>query len=150
MASTLTNLLYHIVFSTKHRQPLILPDFRDDLYKYMGGINRSEKGVLLEIGGMPDHVHLVTRFRSDPSVAHMVKVFKAKSSKWVNEQHARRTKFAWQTGYAAFTVSKSQLPAVRRYAQRQESHHRRRTFQEEYRVLLQKHEIDFEERYIWD
>jgi putative transposase len=85
MGSTLTNLTYHIVFSTKGRQPLVLPALRDDLYAYVGGIIRGEGGILLEIGGMPDHIHLATRFRSEPSVADMVKTRKAKSSKWANQ-----------------------------------------------------------------
>ena len=86
MASTLTNLLYHIVFSTKHREPIITSPIRSDLYAYMGGIIRGEGGVLLEVGGMPDHVHLVTRFKSEPSVATMLKKIKSKSSQWLNDK----------------------------------------------------------------
>src|SRR5688572_8212844 len=110
MANTYTNLLYHIVFSTKHREPLILPTLRDDLHAYIGGIIRAEGGVLLEIGGMADHVHVVTRLKADPSVAEMIKIFKAKSSKWWNEQPNRPGRFSWQRGYGAFTISPSQLP----------------------------------------
>jgi putative transposase len=113
MSSTLTNLLYHIVFSTKNREPIITKPIRAELYKYIGGIIRGEGGKLLEIGGMPDHVHLVVRFKAEPSVATMVKIIKSKSSKWLNEQPKRPGRFEWQRGYAAFTVSASQLDAVR-------------------------------------
>lgn len=149
MANTYTNLLYHIVFSTKHREPLILPQFRDDLYAYIGGIIRGEGGVLLEIGGMPDHIHAVTKFKTEPSVAEMIKVFKAKSSKWWNEQPNRLGRFSWQVGYGAFTISPSQLPTVIRYVQNQEDHHRAVSFQDEFRALLDKHGIEYDERYLW-
>jgi REP element-mobilizing transposase RayT len=131
MSSTLTNLLYHIVFSTKNREPIITKPIRTEFFKYIGGIIRGEGGVLLEIGGMPDHVHLVVRFKAEPSVATMVKVIKSKSSKWLNEQPKRPGRFEWQRGYAAFTVSVSQLRSVRAYVKNQEQHHRRRSFQEE-------------------
>src|SRR5215471_16573691 len=120
MPSSYTNLLYHLVFSTKERRPLITPELSADLYPYLGGIVRQEGGMLLEVGGMPDHVHLVARFRADLAVADMMRVIKANSSKWVNERASRAVDFAWQTGYGAFTVSGSQLPVVRRYVQRQE------------------------------
>ena len=113
MASTLTNLLYHIVFSTKHREPIITKPIRADLYAYIGGIVSGEGGVLLDIGGMPDHVHLVTRFKSEPSVATMLKKIKSKSSQWLNDKPNRPGRFQWQTGYGAFTVSVSQLDFVR-------------------------------------
>src|SRR2546423_13818029 len=93
MASTLTNLLYHVVFSTKNREPIITAPIRENLYKYIGGIVRGEGGILLEIGGIPDHVHLVTRFKSEPSVATMIKIIKSKSSKWLNEQPQRPGRF---------------------------------------------------------
>ena len=150
MASTLTNLLYHIVFSTKHREPIITSPIRNDLYAYMGGIIRGEGGVLLEIGGMPDHVHLVTRFKSEPSVATMLKKIKSKSSQWLNDKPKRPGRFQWQVGYGAFTVSVSQLDAVRGYVQNQEQHHRRKTFQDEFRKLLERHNIAYDERYVWD
>lgn len=150
MASTLTNLLYHIVFSTKNREPIITAPIRENLYKYIGGIIRGEGGALLEIGGTTDHVHLVVRFKSEPSVATMIKIIKSKSSKWLNEQPKRPGRFEWQRGYAAFTVSVSQLSKVRAYVRNQQQHHRRKTFQEELREILDKHGVAYEERYIWD
>ena len=150
MASTLTNLLYHIVYSTKHREPWIIPSLCDDLYDYIGGIIRGEGGVLLAIGGITDHIHIVARFKTEPSVAQMIKTIKAKSSKWVNELPGRVDRFSWQIGYGAFTVSASQLPKVIRYVQNQEEHHRKTTFQEEFISLLKKHKIEYDERFLWD
>jgi REP element-mobilizing transposase RayT len=150
MASTLTNLLVHIVFSTKNREPIITSPIRPDLYKYMGGIIRGEGGKLLEIGGIADHVHLVIRLKSIHSVATIVKIVKSKSSKWLNSQPKRPGRFEWQRGYAAFTVSASQLGPVRQYVRNQEQHHRRVSYQDELRAFLDKHGIEYDERYIWD
>jgi putative transposase len=149
MADTLTNLLFHIAFSTKDREPLIRPAFRDELQKYIAGIVRNEGGVLLGVGGMPDHLHLVTKFKSDRSVAEIVRLIKANSSKWVNEEHGAAGRFAWQIGYGAFTVSRSQLDALLNYVANQESHHRVRSFQDEYREFLIKHGVEFDEKYLW-
>jgi putative transposase len=148
MADTFTNLLYHLVFSTKDRRPLITDDFRERLYEYIGGITRSEGGCLLEIGGVPDHVHILARFKSDLSVAEMVKRIKAKSSKWLNEQPGRSDRFQWQAGYGAFSVSESRAPAVRTYIQRQPEHHARVSLRDELASLLEKNGIEFDERYL--
>ncbi len=149
MAATLTNLVFHIVFSTKERQPLIRETFRDELEKYMSGIVRNEGGVTLGIGGMPDHIHVIAKFKPDRSVADMVRLIKANSSKWVNENHGQSGRFAWQAGYGAFSVSLSQLDALRDYVANQKSHHASRSFQEEYLEFLNKHGIEFDQRYVW-
>jgi REP element-mobilizing transposase RayT len=150
MANTYTNLLYHVVFSTKNRIPLIGKAMQDDLYAYVGGIVRGEEGVLLEIGGMPDHVHLLIRLRPTAAIAEILHRVKAKSSKWANTQQKRLRKFGWQDGYSAFTVSESRAASVRKYIREQESHHRRLSFQDELRGLLRKHGVEFEERYLLD
>jgi putative transposase len=149
MASTLTNLLYHIVFSTKDREPLIRTAFRDELEKYIAGIVRNEGGILLGIGGMPDHLHVVVKFKPDRSIAEMLRLIKANSSKWVNEKHGEPGRFAWQSGYGAFSVSQSQLDGVLAYVGNQEAHHRVRSFQDEYREFLVKHGVEFDEMYLW-
>ncbi len=149
MASTLTNLLYHIVFSTKDREPLIRPAFSDNLEKYIAGIIRNEGGILLGIGGMPDHTHLITKFKPDRSISDMVRLIKANSSKWVNENHGDPGRFAWQSGNGAFTVSQSQLEALTAYVANQQVHHRTRSFQDEFRDFLTKHGITFDEQYVW-
>lgn len=149
MASTFTNLLYHIVFSTKQRKPLISVELRPELYKYISGIIRAEGGKLLEIGGVSDHVHIVTKLKATHAIAHVVQLIKANSSKWINERPDRPHAFAWQTGYAAFSVSESQVESVRKYVRNQETHHKRRSFQDELLALLRKHKIEFDERYVW-
>ncbi len=115
MAGTYTNLLYRIVFSTKNRLPLITQTIQQDLYNYIGGIIRNRGGTLLEIGGMPDHVHLLAKFKPTPAVAEMLQYIKGDSSKWVNETKSGLRKFGRQAGYSAFSVSKSQTPQVEQY-----------------------------------
>jgi putative transposase len=149
MAATFTNLLFHIIFSTKDREPLIRDGFRDELEKYIAGIVRNERGILLGIGGMPDHLHLIAKFKPDRSVAEMVRLIKANSSKWVNEKHGSSGRFAWQSGYGAFSVSQSQLKALKAYVANQREHHQTRSFQDEFREFLNKHDIEFDERFIW-
>lgn len=149
MAGTYTNLLYHLTFSTCDRIPMISETLKSDLYSYIGGIIRGEGGTLLEINGMPDHVHLLAKFKPTKPVSEMLNRIKAKSSKWVNGEKSNMRKFGWQDGYAAFSVSESQVAPVRRYIQDQESHHSRRSFQDEFRSLLDKHGIEYEERYLW-
>ena len=151
MPGTFTNLLYHLVFSTKERLPLIGESFQEELYKYMGGIIRGEGGVLLEIGGIADHVHLLAKLKPTIAVSDMLRLLKANSSKWINdEQKVKQRKFGWQDGYAAFTVSESQAPRVVRYIRSQEAHHRKLDFKEELIALLKKHRIEYDERYLWD
>ena len=150
MANTYTNLLFHIVFSTKNRAAIIGHAVREPLYQYIGGVIRGEAGTLLEIGGVADHVHLLARFKAAVAVATMVRQIKTSSSKWLNQRLGAGFKFAWQAGYGAFTVSESQVSQVRRYIQNQAEHHRKRTFQEELREMLSKHNIEFDERYLWD
>jgi putative transposase len=150
VAGTFTNLLYHVVFSTKDRQALIPAALRAELDKYIGGILHNQGGILLEIGGMPDHIHIVAKLPADRSVSEMVRLIKANSSKWVNERTAPAVSFGWQSGYGAFSVSASQLEDVRGYVRRQEEHHRVRTFREEFVEFLKWHEIAYDERYLWD
>jgi REP element-mobilizing transposase RayT len=149
MANIYSKLFYHIIFSTKDREPLISAGLCTDLYAYIGGIVRARKSMLFEIGGMPDHVHLVIRSRPDLSAAELVRVVKANSSKWVNERPGSIGRFSWQEGYGVFGVSFSQLAGVREYVRSQAEHHRTRTFQEEYREFLRRHEIEFDEAYLW-
>jgi putative transposase len=143
-----TFLLYHVVFSTKDRMPVIHGEMRERLYEYMGGIVRGERGVLLEIGGVPDHVHLLTKLKSDMAVAEMVRLVKSNSSKWWNELDGTKDRFEWQTGYGAFTVSESQVRRVRSYIQTQESHHAKVSFRDELITLLKKHGIEYDEKYL--
>ncbi|MFY9823283.1 MAG: IS200/IS605 family transposase [Thermoanaerobaculia bacterium] len=147
MASTFINLLFHIVFSTKDRLPLIHGNLREPLYEYMGGIIRGEGGILLEIGGVPDHVHLIAKSKADIALSGLVGRIKAGSSKWHNKKN-NGGRFEWQIGYGAFSVSESQVSIVRRYIQTQEAHHARVSFKDELIVLLKKHRIEYDERYL--
>jgi len=148
MARTYTKLIYHIVFSTKERIPLITTEIRDRLYEYLGGVIRGEKGSLMEIGGMPDHVHILARFGAAIAVSEMLKRIKGSSSHWLSQ--ATGTWFAWQNGYGAFSVSESQVAAVRKYIQQQEEHHKRISFKDELISLLRKHRIEFDESDLFD
>ena len=154
MAGTYTKLIFHVIFSTKNREPLITPRLREKLYPYIGGIVRGRVGSLLEIGGMPDHLHLVIRTKPDTSISEAVRLVKANSSKWINEQEQEQTagsagRFGWQSGYGAFSVSLSQASAVRDYVRTQEEHHRVRSFREEYVEFLRRHEVAFDEQHLW-
>ncbi|MFY9819970.1 MAG: IS200/IS605 family transposase [Thermoanaerobaculia bacterium] len=148
MASTFTNLLFHIVFSTKDRLPVIHGDLREPLYEYMGGIIRSEGGILLEIGGVPDHVHLLVKSKADIALSDLVGHIKAGSSKWRNKKNTKANRFEWQVGYGAFSVSESQVSRVRKYIQTQEAHHAKVSFKDELITLLKKHGIEYDERYL--
>jgi REP element-mobilizing transposase RayT len=149
MPSTYTNLLYHIVFSTKDRTPLIDDEFREELYQYIGGIIRAEGGVQLEIGGLSDHIHILAKIKPAMPVSDMLAKVKANSSKWVNEHKMKMRKFGWQEGYAAFTVSESQVPNVREYIRNQVEHHRKQSYQEEFVALLERHGIEYDTQYLW-
>jgi len=150
MATTFSRLLYHIVFSTKKRVPFIDPHLRGELYPYMVGIIRQQGGWLLALGGMPDHVHVLVRLKPDMAVSDLVRHVKSGSSKWVHERAEPVPDFAWQAGYAVFSVSESNEGAVRSYIQTQEKHHHRSTFEEELIVLLRKHGIEFDPAYLLD
>ncbi|MBL8888313.1 MAG: IS200/IS605 family transposase [Phycisphaerales bacterium] len=150
MSGTHSQMLFHIVFSTKRRTPWITPDVAKRLYPYMGGIVRAEKDVLYDIGGIEDHVHLLIRSRPEASISNLMRTVKARSSKWVHAEFPELKKFAWQEGFGAFTVSKSQEPAVKRYIARQAQHHKKEDFKSEYVRMLRAHEIEFEMRHLFD
>ncbi|MBK8207437.1 MAG: IS200/IS605 family transposase [Planctomycetes bacterium] len=150
MGHTYTNLSYHLVFSTKDRLPLISKVAQPRLYAYIGGIIRELKGETLAIGGVEDHVHILCRLGTAVSMADALRQIKGSSSKWANDELKLDTKFAWQTGYAAFTVSQSKIGNVEKYIAEQQDHHRQRGFKDELLDFLQKHGIEYDERYLWD
>lgn len=150
MASTFTCLDYHVVFSTKYRKQTINEQLREELCRYLGGIVRAEKGCLREIGGMPDHVHLLVGIPPTVALSDAIRLLKTNSSKWVNERFDRLAKFQWQTGYAAFTVSLSQRDTVARYIRNQAEHHRQRSFEEEFVELLERHQIEYDPQYLFE
>jgi REP element-mobilizing transposase RayT len=151
MGHTSTNLLVHLIFSTKQRAPCITTEIESDLHAYLGGIIREIGGVALAINGTTDHVHILTRVPAKRSIADLVcGLTKTNSSRWIHERWPEHLEFAWQTGYGAFTVSESGVDGVRDYISRQKEHHKNRSFQEEFLTFLRKNKITFDERYLWD
>lgn len=150
MPGTYSQILLHIVFSTKRRQPWISPVVAERLYPYLGGIIRAEQGTLYTVGGVEDHVHLYLRWRPNAPISDLMRTVKARSSKWIHETFPLLTTFAWQEGYSVFSVSPSQEEVVKKYIDRQAEHHRKETFQTELLQLLRSHGIEFEEKYVFD
>lgn len=150
MPHTYTKLLIHAVFSTKQRLPLINDAWRDRLYRYMAGILDAKQGHLIRAGGVSDHVHLLRRLNASTSAAEAMRLIKTNSAKWIHETYDQAKNFAWQTGYGAFSVSESMQQEVIDYVNAQQEHHRRMSFQEEYRAMPTRHGIDFDERHLWD
>lgn len=152
MPRTYTQLLYHVVFSTKHRRRWIAADIAPRLYAYVGGIVREHGGVLLAMGGIEDHVHLYIRWRQDSAVSEMMRTIKAASSKWLHDTYPHLGDFAWQDGYAAFTVAKQGERALKDYiaGQREHHHHTGEDFAGELRRLLEERGVEYEERYLLD
>lgn len=140
--------LSHRFFGTKGRAQSIGPDMRDDVSRYLGGIIKSENGLPLEIGAVADHVHLLVRLPPTVALADLLRTLKANSSKWLNDTRFPRRTFAWQDGYAAFTVSQSQLGRVATYVRNQAEHHRRMTFREELIALFERNGVKYDERYL--
>lgn len=140
----------HIVFSTKDRVPLIDPEWQARMYSYAGGIARANKCTLLAAGGMPDHVHFLVQQHPTLSTSDLLRLIKANTSGWVHRTFPSAGDFAWQRGFGAFSVSLSNISRVRRYIDNQAEHHKRMTFQEEFIALLQRHEIEYDPRYLWD
>ena len=149
MAQSFTNLLYHLVFSTKHREPWISDTVEGRVHSFLGGLIRGQKGIALEINGMADHVHILAKLTQSKAVADVLRDLKANSSGWIHAEFPSLKAFSWQLGYAAFTVSESQVERVREYIRNQKEHHRRVTFQEELISLLREHGVDFDEQYLW-
>ena len=129
---------------------LISPDLEERLYAFMGGIVRDLRCTLVAGNGMPDHVHLLVRYRADLSHSDMLQQIKGRSSKWINETSPQRGHFSWQAGYGGFTVSKSVLPEVEAYIARQKEHHQRMDFRTEFMELLRRHGIEFDEATVFE
>jgi putative transposase len=140
----------HFVFSTKGRQDWINPEVAEQLHRYFGGLVRTLGSELIRAGGMPDHVHLLISLGRGVSLSEAMRVLKANSSGWIHDTFPELSQFAWQSGYGAFAVSASKVGEVIDYIANQQEHHRGFTFQQEFRLMLQKHGIEWDERYVWD
>jgi len=150
MGHTHTNLLFHIVFSTKERVPQLDADLKLRLFAYMGGIFRELGGAALDINGPADHIHILALLPAKLGLSETVGKVKANSSGWVHREFPAKWSFAWQTGFAAFTVSHSQKQSVLDYIASQEKHHQKVSFKEEFIAFLKKHEIEYDDKYLWE
>jgi REP element-mobilizing transposase RayT len=150
MAHSFHQNFAHLVFSTKERRPIITAEIQSRLHAYLGGIVRELDGSPLKINGMPDHVHILAKTPRTIADMDFMRTLKTNSSKWVHETFPSLSHFAWQVGYGWFSVSKSVTTDVEGYIERQQEHHRRMSFQEEFLAILKKHEIEYDERFLWD
>jgi putative transposase len=150
MPQSLSRVIIHIIFSTKNRDAWLDHDIRPRLHAYVATIIRDLDADAFRVGGVADHLHIVTSLPRTLSQAEMVETVKKTSSKWIKRLDTKYREFYWQRGYGAFSVSPSQLKAVLEYVANQAEHHRTRSFQEEYRGFLRKYGVEFDERYVWD
>jgi putative transposase len=150
MGHTFSNLLVHMIFSTRGRLPLIRDDIRPRLYEYLSGLARGEFGSAPSIGGTANHIHGLLVLKTDVSVAEAARKWKGLSSKWVHETFPGAKDFAWQAGYGVFSVSRSNAPKVVAYIEGQAEHHRKVTFEEEFIEFLERHQVPYDPRYVWD
>jgi len=149
MANTYTQIHIHAVFAVQNRLSLIKNDWQDRLYQYIIAIIQNHGHKVLSIGGVSDHIHLLFGFRPTQSLSDLMQNVKRNSSEWINKEKFVMGKFSWQEGYGAFSYSKSQISQVMQYIEKQETHHQKRTFIEEYKKILNDFDIDYDERYIF-
>lgn len=150
MSQSLAKVYLHVVFSTKNREPVLADGWRDELFHVLGGSANNLACQSLIVGGMADHVHQLVILGRIISIADAVGKIKSTSSLWVNQSRGLPMPFHWQAGYGAFSVSQSNVEAVRDYIRRQPEHHQKQSFQDEFREWLRRYEIEWDERYVWD
>ena len=150
MGQSLVKNYVHIIFSTKHREPLILPQIEDELYKYLGGICKQMECASIRIGGYLDHVHILCMLSKKIALMKLLEEMKSHSSKWMKTKGIMFKNFYWQNGYGAFSVNPAQVDRVIAYIENQKEHHKKKTFQNEYKAFLTRYQVEYDERYIWD
>ncbi len=151
MSQSLTQIYLHIIFSTKHRRPFLLDkDLRAKTHAYLAGICRNLESPSLLVGGVEDHVHLLCRLGKTVAIPDLVREVKRDSSKWIKTVSSEMAEFHWQDGYGAFSISPSHVDPLTRYIADQEAHHRKESFQDEFRRICAKYGIEIDERYVWD
>lgn len=150
MPQSLAKVYLHVIFSTKDREPLLADEWRDELFRVLGGTTNNLGCQSLVVGGIADHVHLLFQLGRTIAIADAVGKIKSTSSAWVNQNQRLPAVFHWQAGYGAFSVSQSNLEAVRQYVRSQPQHHAQQSFQDEFRAWLSRYEIEWDERYVWD
>jgi len=150
MGQSLVKNYIHLVFSTKYREPLIDEDIESELYAYLGGICNQLECQPIKIGGFTDHIHILCMLSKKTALMKLVEELKSHSSKWIKTKGENYRNFYWQGGYGAFSVNPAEMDVVVRYIENQKEHHRKKSFQEEYRAFLKKYEVEYDERYVWD
>ncbi len=150
MSQSLSIIFVHLVFSTKHREPLLLQPLRDQTHAYLATVLKNQGSPAIQIGGTSDHVHILLRLSKNHSLAAVVEKMKTSSSRWIKTQGDALGGFHWQNGYGGFSVSHRELDEVVRYIRQQEMHHRAISFQDEYRSFLASYGVEYDERYVWD
>jgi putative transposase len=150
MSQSLSSILVHLIFSTRNREPSIIPTIESKLFPYVGKILRELNSPSLAINGTSDHLHVLFALGRMVTVVALVEEVKTNSSKWIKTKDREFKNFHWQRGYGAFSVGQSDVETVKHYIRNQKVHHQRVTFQDEYRDFLKRYEIDFDERYVWD
>ncbi len=150
MPQSLSSVLIHLVFSTKNRQTFITPVIEPELFKYLATELRNMDCPSLAINGTTDHVHILFALSRTMTIANIVKSIKGSTSRWIKTRSTELRSFEWQAGYGAFSIGRSQVEQVTRYIARQKVHHRKLSFQDEFRLLLRKYEVPYDEKYLWD
>ena len=150
MPQSLARVVIHMAFSTKDRRPIITTELRQELWPYMTTVLKNQGNLPIQVGGVEDHVHLLFALARTVSISEVVENVKTSSSKWVKESFAQQSTFAWQHGYGAFSIGYREVDTVAAYVRNQETHHRKMSFQDEFRGLLNDNGVDFDERYVWD
>jgi REP element-mobilizing transposase RayT len=150
MPQSLSRILVHIVFSTKHRQPLINPEIENELFPYMASIFHEYESPAIMINGAEDHVHILCVLSRKIALSDLIEKVKKSSSKWIKTKGAAYKNFYWQNGYGAFSIGESGVEALKKYIADQKEHHRKKTFQEELREFFKLYKIEYDEKYVWD
>ena len=150
MAQSLVQIYVHIIFSTKNRLPLIMPDYETDLYQYLTNQCNLSGCPALEVGGHVDHVHILCRLSKHSTIPKLLEKVKGSSSKWMKTKHPLLSEFYWQDGYGAFSVSPNEIDKVISYIKHQHEHHVDKTFKTEYLEFLKRFDVDYDERFLWD
>ena len=150
MPQSLVRNYIHITFSTKNRRPFIDKNIREELFSYLSGICKNNECTPIIVGGYKDHVHILCLLSQKIALMKLVEYLKSHSSKWMKTKGEQYQNFYWQKGYGAFSVNPTQVEIVKNYIKNQEQHHQKKSFEDEYRTVLKKHKIEFDEKYVWD
>jgi REP element-mobilizing transposase RayT len=150
MPQSLAKIYVHLVFSTKNREPLLCAEHQTNLHAYMGGTLNGMECVPIEINTEPDHAHVLFILGRKTSLSEVVGGLKKSATEWLKQQSPRYQGFHWQAGFGAFSVSQSSVESVREYIRNQQAHHQKRSFQDDFRAMLHKYDLPFDERYVWD